>query len=467
MEIVIIGAGPVGLVTAIGLSQLDGIEKIIILERCSEEYIKETYPTSTSFCYNLTTHVFNKLQNENILTFDRLGRRFSHGGGNSLYIFRNDNQNPKKNNFLKRFFVGTYWFQRRDLMNVLIETAESNSKIQIVWGVKIVDISPTPSDNICITTIYNESESIFNSKIIIACDGANSFVRSVLHKLTNQQRFKTITGKQISTGLLFKSLLLNLPEDLIEHGALGIINDKNNKSFAAIYEQTAASKRLCGFVRVSEDDPLFQADLDEKSLRNILKENTPHFPWEQVLSSEDAQSFCNAGSGIRFPKLCYSTDAVWKNENENQFICLAGDAMHSFPPDTGQGVNASFLDSLRLIELLRKYPNNLAKAMREYENETVREAESICKISPLFSPYQYPQLKKDFGFYKWVLTNGLLFIGNKLLPSAVDKPLIFQRNEDKKFFSMWYSYKKSVGNLQKLACFTVLVLAAGTIVYFT
>ena len=120
------------------------------------------------------------------------------------------------------------------------------------------------------------------------------------------------------------------------------------------------------------------------------------------------------------------------------FAALAGDAMHFFPPDLGQGVNSGLEDVYALGRAVDRYDEAtlmrdqtgecltdtvgadtvgaFAQALREYESERTAEAGAIAKIMTYGYPYQYNQapLKGRLYVLNFALRLGL----NKLLAAV-------------------------------------------------
>ncbi|KAG2427606.1 hypothetical protein HXX76_012260 [Chlamydomonas incerta] len=72
-------------------------------------------------------------------------------------------------------------------------------------------------------------------------------------------------------------------------------------------------------------------------------------------------------------------------------VALAGDAVHCFPPDLGQGVNSSLADVLALARSLDEAGGNLAAALPLYESRQAPEAAALAQLMTFSYPYQYNQ----------------------------------------------------------------------------
>ncbi|KAG2423610.1 hypothetical protein HYH02_015310 [Chlamydomonas schloesseri] len=72
-------------------------------------------------------------------------------------------------------------------------------------------------------------------------------------------------------------------------------------------------------------------------------------------------------------------------------VALAGDAVHCFPPDLGQGVNSSLADVLVLARSLDEAGGDLAAALPLYESRQAPEAAALAQLMTFSYPYQYNQ----------------------------------------------------------------------------
>mmetsp|Transcript_14110 Transcript_14110/g.21546 ORF Transcript_14110/g.21546 Transcript_14110/m.21546 type:complete len:104 (+) Transcript_14110:1127-1438(+) len=83
-------------------------------------------------------------------------------------------------------------------------------------------------------------------------------------------------------------------------------------------------------------------------------------------------------------------------------VVLVGDALHSFPPDLGQGVNTALCDVVALKECLEGAITNnnndntsslafLPKALEDYEERNGPETRSLIQLARCGAPYQYDQ----------------------------------------------------------------------------
>lgn len=58
-----------------------------------------------------------------------------------------------------------------------------------------------------------------------------------------------------------------------------------------------------------------------------------------------------------------------------------GDAAHAIVPFYGQGMNAGFEDCTVLNKMLRKYPNDVERALSEFSDSRRDDLHAICDLA--------------------------------------------------------------------------------------
>eukprot|EP00808_Paulinella_micropora_P022314 g36887.t1 len=315
------------------------------------------------------------------------------------------------------------------------------------------------------------------AEIVLGADGSRSGVRSVLRELSlPADKFRVVESKQKSTGMHFKSMKLSLAPDFLPHSCAAIISGFACKGQGIIFQESGLVPRLVSFAQADiQCDPLFRPNLTEKELRAYLTKQVPAIPWDTALSQQHAEEFCKAGQGKEFPSVTYCTDAGYVTPSNSAAVLLLGDAMHAFPPDSGQGVNAGLQDAFRLIDILSTalahnipqlgmpLSSQLLDAVSAYNGQTVLEAYAISQLSKVFYPYQYTTIPKDVGFVWWAMRNAAEFVGHKTLPSAVSPPVLLHVNRQGQpvpYSQIWQGYRRNSRAFQGML-FLLGVLGAG------
>lgn len=125
---------------------------------------------------------------------------------------------------------------------------------------------------------------------------------------------------------------------------------------------------------------------------NFGKENCvlPDSEWERFISED----------GTMFPHCQYTNGIALSTVDKNSAVVLIGDALHSYPPDIGQGVNSGLADVVALgkaledvnLSIVKKdnpsKKNLLGNAIKQFEVSRLAEVSSIlfsfCMVKELF-----------------------------------------------------------------------------------
>jgi len=177
-------------------------------------------------------------------------------------------------------------------------------------------------------------------------------------------------------------------------------------------------------------------------VKDFLHKSFPQLSLEDVVSDEELQRFASSSGGV-FPSPQYCRDLyapfyptngnasrVAYNSDKTEFTSAAillGDAVHSFPPDLGQGVNSALDDVLSLYKFLHS-PNessspSLHTRLTSFERERSIEAKALCELMSFGFPYQYNQAPKKAFFSN--LNIALRIILNKVMPVLFSPPALY------------------------------------------
>eukprot|EP00457_Paulinella_chromatophora_P005050 gb/GEZN01005063.1/.p1 GENE.gb/GEZN01005063.1/~~gb/GEZN01005063.1/.p1 ORF type:complete len:531 (+),score=70.06 gb/GEZN01005063.1/:53-1594(+) len=494
-----------------GLANKNPMLEILVLEREPQENFTPSGYPKTSYCYNLSRgHPERMLERHIWEEEDYAGTSATNGGHDDMCLFTPAGPKIVASPFRSmKILKSTLWIQRLHLLTALHRSLSRSPQITLRFGARVTNL--TVQHGKVHVFIENDRTPLI-ADLVVGCDGVNSTVCQMLQAWTNQQRFQVIKKAQISTGMRFKSCLLDLSPELLPDGCLAICRSAITKKLIfAVFEQKADGPRLMGVVRYQTDhDLLFKEGLTPKELRAYLYKHAPAIPWDEVMKPEEAEAFCRAGRGIEFPQAAHCTDAVWTNQDKTCAVVLCGDSMHSFPPDSGQGVNAGLQDAFRLMDLLSACPDLqqhkqqqqqqqqqqqeqeqpsstssgpdthnrqskenkpqpfsqvLLKNLSQYDSETQAEAHAIFQISQVAAPYQYSCVPRDRGYVYWVLRNLVFeYVGSKLLPGFIQPPIMFLSSQPEAYpyATMWEGY---VRNTRILRTFSVLSAVAVSLVF--
>jgi len=131
-------------------------------------------------------------------------------------------------------------------------------------------------------------------------------------------------------------------------------------------------------------------------LAHFLQDAFPALDWDRFAPQDELDRLAAASPGM-FPKPQYS-NGMYRAFGRTAVI-LAGDSVHAFPPDLGQGVNSGLVDVVALREALDESGDDPVTAGHIFEQKRLPEAKAICRLQQFAYPLQYnqkPQKKKLF-----------------------------------------------------------------------
>lgn len=128
------------------------------------------------------------------------------------------------------------------------------------------------------------------------------------------------------------------------------------------------------------------------------------------------------------------------NERNLTGVVLVGDALHSFPPDLGLGVNVAMCDALVLGEAFEDAAASciteagtskpsisfVLRALKSYQEKNSRETRALIALARCGAPFQYPQLtmKRKFQKVLWSLNILLRVVLKKVTNGLSPKPAL-------------------------------------------
>ena len=145
-----------------------------------------------------------------------------------------------------------------------------------------------------------------------------------------------------------------------------------------------------------------------------------------MIDQSEWDRFSNA-VGTTFPKCQFCSGLQVTHPSGNTGVALVGDAIHAFPPDIGQGINAGLMDVESLDRALQGKniingvdlegtPKNLAEALISYERVRAPEIKALIRLARFGSPYQYrqPLYRDRVGRFFWSVNVALRLLLNKI-----------------------------------------------------
>lgn len=302
-----------------------------------------------------------------------------------------------------------YWIPRHEFVKLLLEEVSKEPKVEMCFGVDCETIVPCGDgqglEAKC-KRIPNSDPLSYKANLVVGADGLNSKVRSSLAespshfrgwKHASPRRFRVRTWNSPSTGLRIKTLQIesnftipvgdgtSVPFNSTANYAI----QSNNTGWTDQITLTLLPMRNMSAIRPSAICTLPNHDVwsikrgDE--MRQWFIKAFPRFSFanggEDKLVADDEWDRFAKSEGSRFPPCQYSPGLSATDGTSG--IVLVGDAIHAFPPDLGQGVNAALGDVAVLDDSLSQH-GSLSDALEAYEKSRGPEVRSV-ESSPMTS----------------------------------------------------------------------------------
>jgi kynurenine 3-monooxygenase len=210
---------------------------------------------------------------------------------------------------------------------------------------------------------------------LVAADGSRSQIRDDLVQdagLQCEQNYVPDAYKSVFLPRLNPALGLDLEPDKIHAW------NRDNKTRMLMVPQPG--DRLNGVIIFdAQHNPLLNLSTKEEVL-TFFQENFPLFG--QLMSEVEAEDFLQRPVGRVLTVRC-------DRFHEGDSILLIGDAAHAVSPSIGQGCNASLEDVLVFERLLERYEDDWALALPAFSKQRVPDAHALKDLSD----YSFPRTK--------------------------------------------------------------------------
>eukprot|EP00873_Tetraselmis_striata_P013052 jgi/Tetstr1/433316/TSEL_022603.t1 len=395
---VVVGGGPAGLAVALSLASL-GYDKIVVLEKADRSWDVDWVK---SYCYRIDGHGL-------------------------ACPMSNDKQR-------------SYWLQRGDLLELLHAEAQAQG-VDVRFGCAFVGLNESSAAGGVWEVLVEDEEGsgeklgaeqrrVLRAPLVVGADGAGSRVRRCLE--ARDPAFTPVTLPHVTTGKHFKALRLLVPGEVAPSGVMAMVKGRDGARLS-FFPQRADRHRVVGAGSLGR-----KSFADGADLRSYLEGNFPTIDWSSALEDSMADQFASH-PGSWFPEVRFLRRLQLPAAAGRGGVALVGDAVHVFPPDLGQGVNAALEDVAELHRALLaagsgKGPDTIAAGLQAYEDARLPDAQAVAHLLPIGAPYQYGQpggLEK----VRWYADFMARMAANRLAPSLFNPPIVFSLQDPQYSYS--------------------------------
>ena len=156
-----------------------------------------------------------------------------------------------------------------------------------------------------------------------------------------------------------------------------------------IYQVNDGESPRTGNVIARPNHDVWKID-NVEDLKKWFQKSFPRLSFDKLLSDEEWRRFLDE-DGICFPFCSYTNGVATSSLDKSSAVVLVGDALHSYPPDIGQGVNSGLMDVLQLSKVMENVclaadkattkKKTLSDALKMFENERLKEVCTFFCIS--------------------------------------------------------------------------------------
>lgn len=313
-------------------------------------------------------------------------------------------------------------FLRSNLVNALKEYITEHCRyVTAMYGTSVKHVNLREDGEAELMLEKDNEESMLRSRLVLACDGKNSVVAESLleaERISGRRLVQSSRGLHVvnrhspAVGIKVKALLLNrsfaeILKDNNQDGTTSLsinvfLGNKNlpwkrafNLPLFSVHwtDMEAIGGCLAGLAR-PPDHELWTLNSVEDAF-SLLEENFPQMNIRKYITPENMKEFVECQpSTFGYVSRRNSLVASVGQESKGGVVLL-GDAAHSFPPDIGQGVNAGMEDARLFVEVLHKSREDcgLQEVMQLYEQERDKNISALMRLAQFGNPYQYGQSK--------------------------------------------------------------------------
>lgn len=423
-NVVIIGGGPAGLGTALMLAKRGWQNITVIEKRPSADY----YEPDKSFSYQIDGRG-QKLTDLLELTTKLAELSVPNTHFYLTIIQKNGTRKTTKLPIADSKRKTAYWLPRASFVQLLYQEIQQrwSDNVQVLFNTECVEIKQH-LDRLEIITQSQKGEKLtFIPTLIVGCDGLNSIVRQTLHEMEDQSDgFEMQKFPSPSAALKYKVLSLNpqfslserdgdVAQSTMAYAIRSAFKERKKAISLGLLPLKNQNQPRTANIITYPDHHIWQLKTKEE-VEDFFKRAFPQLPIEKIIPPEEIARFTSSEGGkFPMPQYCSGFYKIWgKPEiNEGTAVLLLGDAVHCFPPDIGQGVNAALEDIYIFCDILSTTQDNLSQALPRYQNLRHSDIKALIRLVQISYPWQYnqdPLQKKlwSFNFLTRLLLNRLL-----------------------------------------------------------
>ncbi|XGW00398.1 MAG: FAD-dependent oxidoreductase [Leptolyngbya sp. BL-A-14] len=480
-NVLIVGGGPAGLATALMLAHRGWTNITVLEKRTAADY----YEPDKSFNYLIDG------RGQQLTDLVGLTASLAELGvpNTEFYITRiqpNGKRKTAKLPIVDANRKTAYWIPRRVFVQLLYDAIARHwqTHITVRFDTQCLEINRivTEEGTQTLEVVAQEADrpvERFRPFFLVGCDGIQSMVRTALHQWDASDRFEMQHFPSPSSGLKYKVLTLpaNVPLDkqqqerAVSTMAYAIRSTGRDRTrfltlgLLPIKDDTAA--RTVNII-THPDHQIWGLKTGEQVLQ-FLVQDFPQLPIPQMFSLEELDRFAKSEGGVfPTPQYCSGLHYLLKQESSEAIaagVLLLGDAIHCFPPDIGQGVNAALEDVFVLNEALDQKQDDLAQALPHYEAIRLMDVKAVVRLAQTAAPWQYNQNRWQARL--WGLQFFLRFGVSRLLPVVSPPAFFLLQNQQLSYQEIWQQEQQGSQRLKVLSLICISGLLLGGISVIT
>lgn len=474
-SVLIVGGGPTGLATALMLARRGWTNIIVLEKRTSADY----YEPDKSFNYLIDG------RGQKLLDLLGLTESLSDLGvpNTEFYITRilpNGKRKTSKLPIINSDRKTAYWIPRRVFVQWLYQEIKQHwqDRITVYFDTQCTEINAitTPEGNSLLEVVAQNSQSEivrFEPFFLIGCDGIRSRVRTVLKQWDHSYRFEVQQYPSPSSGLKYK--VLSLPPNFaldaqqqdhavstMAYAIRGVWKDRTRSLTLGLLPLKDETIPRTVNIITQPDHQIWSLKTGEEVLQ-FLEQDFPQLPIRQIISIEEADRFAQSEGGIfPIPQFCpglYRVLTSASSEKISAGVLLLGDAVHCFPPDIGQGVNAALEDVAVLNEVLCQSQGDLTQALPCYEAMRAMDVKAVVQLAQIAAPWQYNQnrLRGRLWAIQFFLRLGI----SRVFPAVSPPAFFLLQNHQLSYQEIW-SREQRGSQILKVLSFLILIIGLFT-----